>query len=153
MEVHLFSHNQGEEKVPKRILQPLIIDFQKKDFQIIRTGTRQVRNQLVPILSANGWSDQVKVVPHMGIKITSVFGNVGLCLQFGNMARFYADLLKLQVMFENGSLSSAIYILPMKRFSLKLGSNAVYFERLVSELDIYRNIIKIPILVLGLQGG
>ena len=152
MEVHIFSYNQGEEKVPERILQPLILDFQKKEFKILKSGTRQVREQLVPILSANGWSDQVRVVPHMRITITSVFGHVGLCLQFGNMARFYADLLKLQVMFENGSISSAIYVLPMKRFSLKLGSNAVTFERLVSELDIYRNIISIPILVLGLQG-
>ena len=99
-----------------------------------------------------GWSDQVKVDKEHNITITSMRNNVGLCLQLGNMARFYADILKLEVLHQKDTAISAIYILPTKALAVILGSNIVHFDRFTEELNIFKHIITIPIAVIGIEG-
>ena len=79
-------------------------------------------------------------------------GKIALCLQTGNMARFYADLLKLQAQFLDGKITSAIYILPTKRAAKKMGENMANFERMVSELkNLFSKVITVPLLVYGFE--
>ncbi len=76
-----------------------------------------------------------------------------MCLQTGNMSRFYADLLKIETLFRNGSITAAIYVIPTKAFATKLGSNIANFERLVEELGIFSVTLSAPILVMGITKG
>jgi hypothetical protein len=98
-----------------------------------------------------GWSSKVKLSLNSNITITAMNGKVALCLQTGNMGRFYSDLLKLQYLFQKRRITSAIYILPTKYLAKKMGSNLANFERLVIELKLFQEVITIPILVIGLN--
>jgi len=147
----LYSHNKGLEKVAKHILHPLQWELQRLEVTRTKRGSSEITDAIQKVLSSNGWSGRTRVHPDSPITITSINENVGLCLQFANMYMFSADLLKLEVMYERKIIDSAIYILPVLDLARELGSNMVNFERFTQELDIYKNIIKIPIMVIGIE--
>ena len=67
------------------------------------------------------------------------------------MSRFYADLLKLEYLYQKGRANSAVYIIPTKKVSKLLGSNVAHFERFTSELKLFTEIITVPLLVIGIN--
>ena len=67
------------------------------------------------------------------------------------MSRFYADLLKLQYLFQKGIISKALYLLPSKHNAKIIGSNVANYERMTKELQLFNNIITIPIFVIGID--
>lgn len=96
-----------------------------------------------------GWSGEVKLARDSKITITSAKRGIGLCLQTGNMARMYADLLKLQQMFLNKTIKAGVMIVPSHAAAKKLGDNIANATRLRSELDIFRSVIHMPLVVLA----
>jgi hypothetical protein len=151
MKLTKYSHNNGNESIPDYILDPLFSELQNLSFSNKR-GTRTFRKSVSEILLSNGWSKPVRVSIDSQITITSVCKKIGLCFQFGNMARLYADILKLQLMHQRGNINAALYLVPMKDYAVRLGSNLANFERLTSELKIFGQIINVPLLVIGIQG-
>ena len=118
----------------------------------IRAGcSAQLREAILKEISTKGWSSKVKLSHSSQISITAINGEQALCLQTGNMSRFYADLLKLQYLYQKGNIKSAIYILPTKRVARIMGSNLAHFERLVDELKLFEQVITIPIFVIGIN--
>jgi len=66
------------------------------------------------------------------------------------MARFYADLLKLQAQFLEEKITSAIYILPTRNAAKVMGENIANFERLTAELtNTFSKVITVPLLIYG----
>lgn len=114
-------------------------------------NTTTVRKVVLARLFELGWSDAVRIHRDSKISITSVLGTTGLCLQTGNMSRFYADLLKLETLYRHKHISGAFYLIPLKSFAKKLGSNIANFERLVDELEIFRATVTVPLIVLGFE--
>jgi hypothetical protein len=113
-----------------------------------------VRDHLLTTLkNKNGWSDQVKLAADSNISITAKKGDVGLCLQTGNMGRMYADLLKLQCLYKSKVLKAAILIVPTRRLAKEhdYGANVAQFERLTRELTIFDKVITIPMVVIGMD--
>jgi len=78
-------------------------------------------------------------------------GPAALCLQTGNVSRFYADILKLQFSFAEGRCRYGILIVPTPKAARTIGSNIANFERLRNELKLFGKIITMPLLVLGIQ--
>jgi hypothetical protein len=152
MYLEKYSFKNAERIVPRHILYPIYWELEKLEHKTNIKGTSEIRNKIIDLLASQGWSNRVRVAIDTQITITSKFENVGLCLQFGNMARFYADLLKLQLMYVNETIDSAIYILPLKEYSTKLGSNIANFDRFTAELNVFQKIINVPIMVLGIEG-
>ncbi|MFA4133862.1 MULTISPECIES: BglII/BstYI family type II restriction endonuclease [unclassified Brevibacillus] len=152
MKLILHSHNFGCEAIPEEILSPLMRRLSEIQFDFKEKTAPELRKKVLECLIELGWSDQVKVDKESNITITSMKNNVGLCLQLANMARFYADILKLEVLHQKDKAISAIYILPCKEAASKLGSNIVQFDRFTEELKIFKHIITIPIAVIGLEG-
>lgn len=152
MKISKYSHRKAESTVPRHILYPIYWDLEKLEYNSIKKGTRVLRKAILQILEKHGWSDKVKLVPESNITITSMFDSTGLCIQFGNMARFYADLMKMELMHKNKKIDSAIYILAKNDFAKTMGSNVVNFERVTNELEIFYKIINVPIMVIGIQG-
>ena len=107
------------------------------------------RDAILEELMVDGWSNQVTIDPHASITITSMKDRIGLCLQFGNMARFYADLLKLQHLYCSNRILGAFYIVPEKAYAKSLGSNLANDDRLTKELSIFETTITVPIMVFG----
>ncbi len=94
-----------------------------------------------------GWSGEVSLSRDSRITITSMKHDVGLCLQTGNMSRMYADLLKLQHMFLNNTIKAGAMIVPSHASAKELGDNIANAERLIRELDIFRKVIHMPLVV------
>jgi hypothetical protein len=113
--------------------------------------TKHVRESVLKGLHIAGWSDEAKLDPTSSITITSVRNSVGLCFQTGNMARLYADLLKLQLLYSRGKITGAIFLVFSKITATALGENMANFGRLTKELAIFIDVITVPILVLGLE--
>lgn len=146
------THPHLMEKNFIKDLEDGVLDVIKNiDIEIFHGSTKSLRKRISDGLKKQGWSSKVRLSSQSNINITSVKGKTALCLQTGNMGRFYADLLKLQYLFQKGKINSAIYILPTISLSKKMGSNLANFERLVLELKLFSKVITVPILVVGIH--
>ncbi|MGV1109268.1 BglII/BstYI family type II restriction endonuclease [Xanthomonas translucens] len=110
-----------------------------------------IRNKVIESLVHSGWSGEVSVALGSQITITSSRNNIGLCLQTGNMSRLYADMMKLQKLFLDNSIKAGIMIVPMPDAARALGDNIASYSRLTKELDIFRKVIHMPMLVYGFE--
>lgn len=111
----------------------------------------KMRDVFLLSLKASGWSSEVSVSRDSDMTITSLKSGVGLCLQTGNIARIYADLMKLQAMYLDNSIRSAAIILPSHPLAKQLGSNIAQAKRLERELEIFKKAYHVPTLVFALE--
>tara|TARA_R110000772_G_scaffold85082_1_gene179087 strand:+ start:1062 stop:1517 length:456 start_codon:yes stop_codon:yes gene_type:complete len=146
-----YSHNHANKILDKEIMDNLFLVLKKFKAKYYKGVTRELRHQLKEELDKFGWSDSIEIVEGTHISITSYNNKHGLCLQTGNMSRFYADLIKLQHLYLNDKIKGAFYLLPSKETSLKLGSNIAHFDRFTKEIEIFKKTITIPILVVGMD--
>jgi hypothetical protein len=72
-------------------------------------------------------------------------------VQCGNNSRFYADLVKFQMAWLQKLTDVAILIVPMNNYALRIGENICNYERLERELPYLRNVLQLPILVIGFE--
>lgn len=153
MNVITYSHNHGEKVVPSTIKNPLIKALIALDFHITPLSAPKLRKTLLGIIKELGWTNRVPVAAGLNITITAVNDDTGLCLQLGNMARFYADLLKLQSLHITRRITNGIYIIPTKSAAHTLGHGIAEYERMVQELEYYQTIVTIPLFVIGMEEG
>ncbi len=99
--------------------------------------------------NGKGWADKVKVGTSR-LTINYMQQKVGVCFQLGNVARTYADILKLAQLGEKKVIEVGIIIVAHKLESKKMGANHAQYERLTKEIDYFRDIIKVPLMVIGL---
>lgn len=151
MKTRCYSHNSGDRVVPQDVAAQVEQSLKECNGLIRPNGARQLRTAILERLRMVGWSNPVRLRAQRGLTITAMHDRLGMCLQTGNMARFYADLIKLQAQFVDGKISSAVYILPLREAAVRLGSNIANFERFTAELEIFRGVITVPILVVGFK--
>lgn len=149
----LFKHNHhlGEQAIPNDLLEPLLESLEFIQFEIEKGCASNLRETVKRQIQLQGWSGETRVDKSNNITITSMKDDVGLCLQTGNVGRFYADMLKLQTLYLNGKIESGIIIIPTNNAAKLMGNNLANYERFIRELDLYKKIITIPILVIGLE--
>ena len=97
-----------------------------------------------------GWADKVKL-ESSNLTISFLKARTGVCFQIGNVARTYADILKLMQLHKRGIIDVGIIYVPHKIESLKMGANYAQYNRLAKEIDQFKDIITVPILVIGLS--
>ena len=128
------------------------------DLRVIIEGYRQrlglyritdFKQYLVPAIHGKGWSDEYYLDRTSKITITSVKDNTGLCVQTGNMARMYADLLKLQALYSRGTIEGGILVLPTASCGRSFGGNVASYERVIRELGIFAKVITLPLVIIG----
>lgn len=148
------SHEGGVDRVNMGIRSGIERVLHAIKMPLRKNCAPKLRREITKGLHVLGWSDRVPIRAKVKLTVTAINDRVGLCLQTGNMARFYADLLKLQVAFLDGNIRAAILVLPTREAARSMGSNIASFERLVKELDLFKRIITIPLIVIGFsQGG
>lgn len=152
MRILTYSHNYGEFAVPETVSTPVISMLKEKEFIFGLNCSKHLRKSITQSLQELGWSGEIKIDVESGITITSMNDQIGLCLQTGNMSRFYADILKLQTLYLKDKAKASMFILPTKTSATQMGSNVANFDRLVEELTIFKHTITIPILVVGIEG-
>ncbi|MCD7963783.1 MAG: hypothetical protein LUF90_09640 [Rikenellaceae bacterium] len=99
--------------------------------------------------NSKGWADNVKV-DNSNLTVNFVKDGVGVCFQIGNVARTYADILKLMHLHNKGKIEIGVMIVPAPSASKTLGANYARYDRLARELNLYKDIITVPILAIGL---
>jgi hypothetical protein len=81
------------------------------------------------------------------------FGNITIQaeIQFGNMARWYTDIFKLQAAYSQSLIQCGLCVVPMAKEGKLTDSNVAYFERASKELPAANLSITLPILLIGLE--
>jgi hypothetical protein len=148
MKLEIYDHRNGTTAVPAAH-QKEVKDAITRAASLA-TAKKARTNILAPLRGSHGWTDKVSICPGMKNTITSQKNRTGLCLQTGNMGRFYADLLKLQYLFIEEKLGCGIVVLPTQALSKQWSANVANYERFVRELHTYSKIITIPLAVIGI---
>ena len=151
MKNSLYSHCAGAEIVPPAVREEIEVAIVAIEVKPSRGIAPALRRAFLAGLKASGWSSEVPVAQGSDMTITSIKGEVGLCLQTGNMARMYADLIKLQTLYLNNAIKSAVIIVPSGPVARALGSNIAQAQRLARELEIFRKAYHVPTLIFGLE--
>jgi len=146
-----YNHLLGSRAINQNTLQQLTTSLEETPIQIAKGCASNLRKTIGRLIQLQGWSGKVKIDRSKEITITSMKNNIGLCIQTGNVGRFYADILKLQSLYLNEKIEAGIYILPTKYSANIMGDNLVNFERFVEELDLYKKIITVPLFVIGIE--
>ncbi len=150
MKTILYNYRSGREIVPKELLEGVIRILEGMDHRLGKYEIRRFKDRLSDQLQMQGWPGPVNLSATSSITITSLYRRVGLCAQTGNMARMYADLLKLQALYLDENLKAAIYLVPTKACANAFGGNVANYERFLNELrNIFSRVITVPMVVIG----
>lgn len=149
MKIIQYSHQCKPEDWNLVKVQSVVTLLKSIDLKLQHGCSSTVRKTIHNGLIKMGWSSKIKLSITSQISITAMNGDFALCLQTGNMGRFYADLLKLEYIYRKRNIMAAIYILPTKQAATTMGSNLVNYERLVDELNLFQEIVTVPIFVIG----
>lgn len=72
-------------------------------------------------------------------------------VQFGNMARWYSDIFKLQAAYSQSLIQCGVCVVPCSAMARVIDSNVAHYERAVRELPSANLSITLPILLVGLE--
>lgn len=152
MKVNLYDFRGGINATPKDILMSTKKTLEAMKPQIVKNGVHNIRLDMKDRLSKEGWSGSYRLDADSQITITSYQRQTGLCIQTGNVSRIYADLLKLQTLYNKSKIDSAIIIVPLEKTANVLAYNMATYERLSRELTIFDRVITMPIVIFGFGG-
>lgn len=151
MNCTLYSHCAGGQAIPKVIQKEIEASIKAITVKPAPRAAPNIRDAFLAHLKSSGWSSEVAVSMDSDMTITSMKDSVGLCMQTGNMARMYADLIKLQTMYLDNAIKSAAIIVPSQPMAALLGDNIAQATRLERELAIFRKAYHVPTLIFALQ--
>ena len=149
MKILTYSHRSGEDIVPSCLIEDVAYAFKQIDSTVSRYEISDIRARIIDDLLSKGWSDKLILARGSNISITSKKNDVGMCMQTGNVSRMYADLMKLQALYLRESIKAGILIVATTRCAKHYTSNAATFERLIRELDIFGQVITVPLVIIG----
>jgi hypothetical protein len=118
-------------------------------FQSMPPGNIQkadAKQLFTDFLDENGWIFKFKYSSEIANTITAVRSEVGVCAQFGNVARLFYDVLKLEYCYNAKIIDKSIIVCP-----LSPSGNRAYLDRLDRELKVYKNIVTVPICAIGIN--
>src|SRR5258708_4743743 len=145
------SHKGAEEEIRERDEDWLFALYNTEEIQIESKGGALVREYTRRRLSENGWSGEVTISSDHDLTIFAKKGELAFQIQTGNASRAPYDLLKLQYMYAERSISAAIFALPTRAAAKVLGDNIASFDRVAGELGLFDRIITVPILLLAFE--
>lgn len=151
MKVVVSNHYAGEDVIPKPIRHEVAKAIEAAAVAPAKGAATKIRNAIIHNLIAAGWSAETQISNDSEMTITSVKSQIGLCLQTGNMARMYADLLKLQKIYLDGAIKAGIMLLPTQACAQRIGDNVAHAARLERELEIFRKVIYIPMVIFAIE--
>lgn len=116
-----------------------------------RDNPKRIKSVVSDRFNERGWADRVRIVSSTNLTINFMKNKVGVCFQLGNVARMYADLLKLETLGLDNKIDVGVIILPDALESRKLGANYARFDRLRKEMQVFSRIFSLPIVVISLS--
>jgi hypothetical protein len=146
-----YSHHLAEPvlSVKDGILPEISTAFYNRSVILSKNNPRKIKTYVSHELNSLGWADSIRIGT-TNLSVNYMKNRVALCLQLGNVARTYADILKVQYLFETKVIDLGILVVPDNVASRDFGTNYARFDRLVSELQLFESFIQAPIFVIGL---
>lgn len=151
MKCSVYSHCAGDAALPAILQKEIAAAIHGIAVKPTRGAATKLRDAFLVGLRASGWSGEVAVSRDSDMTITSMKNQAGLCLQTGNMARMYADLMKLQALYLDNAISAAAIVVPSQPIAVLLGSNVAQAKRLERELEIFKKAYYVPTIVFALE--
>lgn len=147
-----YSHHNGLEKIQNKdgLLKEIKEVLNNKNLSFGCNSPKEIKNATSERFNQKGWADKVRV-GNSNLTISFLKGKVGICFQIGNVARTYADILKLTQLSQKGIIEAGVIIVPLTQESKMMGANYAQFERLSKDLSHFNEIVPAPILVIGLS--
>lgn len=148
-----YNYRDAEKILSKKasLLSELFGAVQQDDLRFGYDSPQKINASIAEKLNEKGWADRVKVSDATNLTINFMKNHVGICVQLGNVARIYADLLKLETLGVNGRIDVGIIVVPGGPESKMLGANYARFDRLKKEMQVFSGIITLPILIISLS--
>lgn len=154
MKTIIYDYRNGREIIPVSILNSVTDVIEGMDYSLGKYEIKNFKDDLSDQLIMHGWSGTVKLSTYSSISITSVQKNIGLCTQTGNIARTYADLMKLQAMYMDNKIKASIFVLPTKKCANSFGRNVANYDRFLRELiNIFPKVITVPMVIVGFDNN
>lgn len=141
------------ETTPRIKLDPPKTRKRGKTVRIFTTDQQAINRHLDTEFEKRGWEVHPEITRNKVTKIAADFrkGRVQIEVQFGNMARWYADIYKFQVSQSLGFVDVGVSVVPMQEFAKTIDENVVYYERVTRELPYAEQSVTLPIWVIGLE--
>ncbi len=150
MKTIIYNYRSGLQVVPKEVSDGVVHVIEQLNYSLGKYDIKNFKDDLSDQLKTKGWSGQVRLSSKSSISITAMLRNIGLCTQTGNMARMYADLMKLQAMYMDEKIKAAIFVLPTKACANSFGGNVANYDRFLNELtNIFSKVITVPMVIIG----
>lgn len=134
-----------------RILPEIEKIFSDCDLAFGKNRPDQIKRALAIEFNRLGWADRVPIQKDQNLTISFLKNRVGICIQFGNVARTYSDVLKLTFLTKKNIIDLGIIIVPNATESKLLGANYSSFARLSREIEIFSEIIGTPLVIFGVS--
>lgn len=145
----IHNHGNSDGIVPDSFVEELRLILEQYNKRLGLYKISDFKKYILPAIHKNGWSQEYCLDRVSKITITSIKEKIGLCIQTGNMARTYADLLKLQALFSKGIITGGILIVATSNCGRSFGGNIASYERIIKELSIFYQVITIPLVIIG----
>ena len=150
MRTQIYNYRGGQQITPDNTRDSVVKAIENINYTIGKYDIRNFNRELMDKLHEYGWSDAFPLSVYSKITISSVFEKIGLCVQTGNVARTYADILKLQTLYTDEKINAGILVLPVKECADAFGKNIANYERFLRELSlVFSRVITIPLLIVG----
>ena len=150
MRTIIYNYRSGREIIPEDIINGVTQLINGLDYSLGKYEIKNLKDDLSAQLATLGWSGKVSLSSKSNISITAMLKNIGLCTQSGNMARMYADLMKLQALYMDEKIKAAVFVIPTKACANSFGGNVANYERFLNELtNIFSKVITVPMLIIG----
>lgn len=149
---HSYNHHNAETEWTRRDLLEWVTDLvEVPEITVAPGSTRQIRQHVEVELSNAGWALNPRINPDYGLTISALSTDLAIQLQTGNMSRAPYDLLKLEYLFKKNRIKAAALLVPVKEAADILGSNIANAERVRNELELFKFIISVPILLVAFR--
>lgn len=151
MKIVEYDHRDSEGAIPETDLQNIREALTSIPGRVRSSGQTAYRAAILEELEKLGWSRRVRVCSELNLTMAAMKGRTAASVQFGNVSRLYADLMKAQLMYDTGKADGAIFVLLTHEAAKAMQSNLANSERLRRELKLFRSIVNVPIKVLSVE--
>ncbi|MDG6912549.1 MAG: hypothetical protein JRN35_05645 [Nitrososphaerota archaeon] len=151
MKIDEFDHRESQLAIPRPDVDGIRRAISSLKVKVEENGQSEFRTAILEEMERLGWSKRVKIAPDLNLTIAAMKGRIAACIQFGNVSRMYADLMKIQYLYDAGKCDAAVFVLLTKDAADKMASNLANCERLQKELLLFRSIINVPIKILAVE--
>lgn len=144
------DHLNAFKLIQERNLYPELIDIMTTpDILFGEKSPSEIKKIIKDQFNLQGWADNVPLASS-NLTVNFIKNKTCVCFQLGNVARTYADILKLMQLHHIGKIEMGVIFVPSPAASKTLGKNYARYDRLARELDMWKGIINVPILAIGL---